>query len=187
MVIIDLPIQYFSHELRLDDIALSLQAPVPRGQFRHVPEMSEDDIFDDVLHVESRFHEQGYNEGLKDGAQQGLAEGRAFGLQKGFEKFLESGKLAGKSVVWANRLHQPSKNDSSQTLPPLPNNARLEKNIKTLYSLVDPKQISVENSDACVQDFDDRLKRAQCKERIIQRVVSGPPREGSKAAGSSGI
>ena len=156
--------------------------------------MNQDDFFDDVLHVESRFHEQGYNEGLKDGAQHGLAEGRAFGLQKGFEKFLESGKLAGKSVVWANRLprsdgqekgtQQAAKASTSPSLTPLPNNARLEKNINSLYSLVDPNITSVENSDAAVQDFDDRLKRAQGKERIIERVASGPPEKEPKTGTS---
>jgi hypothetical protein len=142
------------------------------------------DIFDDALHVESRFHDHGYSEGLKDGAQAGLAEGRAFGLQKGFEKFLESGRLAGKSVVWANRLptatSQNRKSTTSHPLPPLPNNARLEKNINSLYSLVDPRMLSSENSDAAVQDFDDRLKRTQGKARIIERVVSGPKTEDSK-------
>ncbi|KAF4119967.1 Essential protein Yae1, N terminal [Geosmithia morbida] len=119
----------------------------------------QDDLFDDVLHVESRFYNQGYNDGLRDGGQSGLAEGRAFGLQKGFEKFLESGRLAGKSV----------------------NNARLEKNISSLYALVDPKTVSIENSDTAVQDFDDRLKKAQGKERIIDRIVGGA----NKAAGGS--
>ncbi|KAL6857631.1 hypothetical protein ACO1O0_005072 [Amphichorda felina] len=156
--------------------------------------MTHQDIFDDVLNVESRFQEQGYNEGLKDGAQHGLAEGRAFGMQKAFEKFLESGRLAGKSVVWANRLpgnsdKQPSDagvpgDSQTRSLGPLPNNARLEKNINTLYSLVDPKALSTENSDAAVQDFDDRLKKAQGKERIIERVVTGSAKDGPKAGGA---
>jgi ribosomal protein S28E/S33 len=33
-----------------------------------------------------------------------------------------------------------------------------------------------------VQDFDDRLKKAQGKERIIERVVSGPVKDGSKGS-----
>lgn len=142
------------------------------------------DLFDDVLNVESRLHDTGYNDGLKDGNQAGIVEGRGFGLQKGFEKFLESGRFVGKAIVWANRL--PSKRPASQdevrsekTLPPLPNNARLEKNIETLYSLVDPKVLSLENSDASVQDFDDRLKKAEGKARIIERVVGGAGRASS--------
>lgn len=152
---------------------------------------AEDDPFDAALNVESSFHSAGYNQGLVDGAQAGLAEGRSFGMQKGFEKFFESGRLASRSVVWANRLpsaagasagaegtttpgpnaHAPP--STARSLPPVPNNARLEKNIATLYALVDPKMLSAENTDAAVQDFDDRMKRAEGKVRIIERVIDG--------------
>ncbi|KFH46170.1 putative ORAOV1 family protein-like protein [Hapsidospora chrysogenum ATCC 11550] len=155
--------------------------------------MAHEDLFEDALNVESRFHQQGYNDGLKEGAEQGIAEGRAFGMQNGFDKFFESGRLAGRSVVWANRLPSSGDDDKrhaasmatstdaqAETLSPLPNNARLEKNIKSLFSLVDPKTLSTENSDAAVQDFDDRLKKAQGKERVIERVVSGPVKDGPK-------
>lgn len=139
-----------------------------------------EDPFDAALNVESSFHNAGFNQGLVDGARAGLAEGRGFGMQKGFEKFLESGRLASRSVVWANRLPStaapgPSVGDppSSCSLPPVPNNARLEKNIASLYALVDPKMLSTENSDAAVQDFDDRMKRAEGKVRVIERVIDG--------------
>lgn len=143
-----------------------------------------DDPFDAVLNVESNFHDTGYNQGLVDGAQAGLAEGRGLGMQKGFEKFMESGRLASKSIVWANRIPSTTSGPSTAKtangesaercpLPPVPNNARLEKNIASLYALVDPKMLSTENSDAAVQDFDDRMKRAEGKVRIIERVVGG--------------
>lgn len=157
----------------------------------HDRNQSLDDPFDAALHVESSFHDAGYNQGLEHGAQAGLAEGRAFGMQKGFEKFLECGRLASRSIVWANRL--PSAVDGSgaavgsaseattRSLPPVPNNARLEKNISTLYGFVDPKMLSKENSDAAVQDFDDRMKRAEGKVRLIERVVgTGSGKESSK-------
>lgn len=139
------------------------------------------DLFDDALHVESRFYDQGYNDGMKDGAQSGLAEGRAFGLQRGFEKFLDSGRMAGKTVVWANRLPGNQQPAQQTALPPLPNNARLQKNIDALYALVDPQTVPMENSDDAVQDFDDRLKKAQGKERIIDRMVGGSNKAGSSA------
>lgn len=135
------------------------------------------DPFDAALNVESTFHNRGYSQGLADGNRAGLVEGRAFGYQKGFEKWLEAGRLASKSIVWANRL--PGKASTSSALPALPNNARLEKNIGALYGLVNAQMLSMENSDASVQDFDDRLKRAEGKVRIIERVVN-PSREGSK-------
>lgn len=146
--------------------------------------MAQEDLFDDALNIESRYYDQGYNDGLRDGAKHGLAEGRAFGLQKGYEKFLESGRLAGKTLVWANRLPSTgssatSVQNATQQLPPVSNNARLEKNISSLHTLVDPKTTSIENTDAAVQDFDDRLKKAQGKERIIDRVVNGSNKSGS--------
>ncbi|PTD03010.1 hypothetical protein HYE67_011081 [Fusarium culmorum] len=133
------------------------------------------DPFEDVLNLEERFYSEGYQLGIKDGIQAGRIEGRSFGMQKGFEKFLESGRLASKAVVWANRIPQKEKTSSSETctLPPLPKNARLEKNINTLYALVEPETLSTENSDEAVQDFDDRVKRAQGKAKIVERMTGG--------------
>ncbi|KAF4503971.1 hypothetical protein G6O67_008595 [Ophiocordyceps sinensis] len=141
------------------------------------------DPLEDVLNLEDRFYQQGYQQGLQDGAKAGRIEGRCFGMQKGFEKFVESGRLASKAVVWANRLPpgpdgQPSPgveaeapSERSCTLPPLASNPRLEKNVKTLYALVEPGTLSTENTDDAVQDFDDRVKRAQGKARVIERMV----------------
>lgn len=64
------------------------------------------------------------------------------------------------------------KNDSSERLPGLNSGgARLEKNIVTLYALVELDTLSTENTDDAVNDFDDRLKRAQGKSRVIERHV----------------
>lgn len=141
------------------------------------------DLFDDVFTLEDRFYTQGYNQGVQDGARAGRIEGRSLGMEKGFEKFLESGRIASKSLVWANRLPQnprPSTSASEGTeksseacaLPPLPKNPRLEKNIKLAYALVEPDTLSTENSDEAVQDFDDRVKRAQGKVKIIEKMLS---------------
>lgn len=142
------------------------------------------DPLDDVFNLEGRFYSEGYRQGVQDGARAGRIEGRSFGMEKGFEKFLESGRLAGKSLVWANRL--PKKNQQQQqasaaatsatdaescTLPPLPSNARLEKNVKLVYALVEPETLSTDNTDEAVQDFDDRVKRAQGKVKIIERML----------------
>lgn len=135
------------------------------------------DPLDDVLDLEERFYQEGYQLGVKDGEQAGLVEGRSFGMQKGYEKFLESGRLASKAIVWANRLPQSS---SSCTLPQLTKNARLEKNINTLYALVEPETLSTANTDEAVQDFDDRVKRAVGKAKIVERMAGGAkenPRE----------
>ncbi|KAK1970304.1 DUF1715-domain-containing protein [Colletotrichum sublineola] len=161
------------------------------------------DPFDDVLTLEDQFFAEGYRQGTEDGIHAGKIEGRSVGLAKGYEKFLESGRIHGRSVVWANRLSLPQKggaanpsNSSSQpprdpsgaqrrqgacSLPPLARNARLEKNVTAAFALVEPDTLARENSDEAVNDFDDRLKRAQGKVKIIERMT-GEAAADSKAA-----
>ncbi|QPH05467.1 hypothetical protein C2857_003267 [Epichloe festucae Fl1] len=149
--------------------------------------MSSPDPFDDILNLEQNFYQRGYSQGLADGAKAGRLEGRQFGMQKGFEKFLESGRLASRAIIWANRIPRiPAATGSSPdgasaveaaeaaktcSLPQLPRNARLDKNVKMLYALVEPDTLSTENSDEGVQDFDDRVKRAQGKAKIVERMT----------------
>lgn len=141
------------------------------------------DPLEDVFTLEDRFYTEGYNQGVEDGARAGRIEGRSFGMEKGFEKFFESGRLASKSLVWANRLPKKTaqqantsstseKESETCTLPPLPSNPRLEKNVKLAYALVEPDTLSTDNTDEAVQDFDDRLKRAQGKVKIIERMLN---------------
>lgn len=62
-----------------------------------------------------------------------------------------------------------------QKLPALPagggGGARLVKNITTLHALVELDTLAAENSDEAVNDFDDRVKRAQGKARVVERQV----------------
>ncbi|KAF4636328.1 hypothetical protein G7Y89_g1748 [Cudoniella acicularis] len=147
--------------------------------------------FDEILDLEEKFYDDGYQQGLADGVKAGRIEGRTFGLEKGFEKYLESGKLHGKSLVWVNRMpcfpakfsaqdaNQQSKpdlpaNDQPQKLeklPSLPDNQRLAKHLKVLYALAESESLSTENTEEAVSDFDDRLKRAQAKAKIVERMV----------------
>ena len=155
----------------------------------------ESDPFDDLLGLEDRFYNEGFQLGTTDGAKAGRIEGRVFGFEKGFENYVEMGRLHGKSLVWAGRLsksHTPAteasqspaeakkeeaassfNKDSSQstTLSPLPSNPRLEKHIKILYALTEPVSLSTENSEDAVSDFDGRLKRATGKVKIIEKLV----------------
>lgn len=150
--------------------------------------MATNDPFDDLLNLEDEFYSEGYEQGMADGDRAGRIEGRAFGIEKGFEKFIEAGRLHGKSIVWANRLPQArqqppaagvapsaaasSPSEGQQTLPALSSGgARLEKNIVTLHALVEPDTLSTDNTDDAVNDFDDRVKRAQGKARVIERHV----------------
>lgn len=150
---------------------------------------SSTDPFDEILNLEDNFYSEGYAKGMADGARAGLIEGRSFGIEKGFEKFVEAGRLYGKAVVWANRLPQQQQQQQQQrttsttaesgnstattpscSLPTLGKSGqRLEKNILTLHALVERDTLSTENSDDAVNDFDDRVKRAQGKARVIER------------------
>jgi hypothetical protein len=140
-----------------------------------------DDPFEDVLNLEDRFYQDGYEKGQEDGVKAGRIEGRSLGLEKGYQKFLESGRLHGKAIVWANRLsglQQATKSHpyaehgtARQTLPDLPSNPRLEKNVTTLFALTEPDSLSTENTDEAVSDYDDRLKRAEGKARVIEKMV----------------
>ena len=153
------------------------------------------DPFDDLLSLEEKFYNEGFQLGNTDGATAGRIEGRAFGLEKGFEKYAESGRLHGRSIVWAGRLIQYNSDASgrcqdsvrqnrnkptvsvqdetikSLKLPRLPRNPRLEKHIKVLYALTEPVSLSTENSEDAVSDFDDRQRRAIGKMKVIERLV----------------
>lgn len=67
------------------------------------------------------------------------------------------------------------------------NNPRLHKHILTLYALVEPASLSIQNTEAAVSDFDDRLRRAEGKVKIIERIT-GEGGDGSKRkSGEEGI
>lgn len=146
------------------------------------------DMFDDILDLEEQFYDKGLQQGLADGVQAGRIEGRTLGLEKGCEKFAESARLHGKSIVWANRLSQlrslpsystaslPNPSDlKTLTLPLLPSNPRLVKHVKVLYALAESESLSTENTEDAVSDFDDRLKRAQAKTKIVERMIGEVP------------
>lgn len=146
--------------------------------------MASSDPFDDILHLEQKFYADGRRLGAADGARAGRAEGRSFGLEQGFDKFAEAGRLYGKAIVWANRLSSSQNSPSTSSdkkLPALPTGgARLEKNITTLHALVEPDTLAAENSDEAVNDFDDRVKRAQGKARVVERQVGEEAAAGRK-------
>ncbi|KAL1957880.1 hypothetical protein VTO42DRAFT_5445 [Malbranchea cinnamomea] len=70
-------------------------------------------------------------------------------------------------------------------LPDLPTNARLEKHLAAFLSLVDPTTLSMDNTEEAVEHFDDRLKKARAKARIIEKMI-GEPSEPVGHEGNSG-
>ena len=55
--------------------------------------------------------------------------------------------------------------------PRLPTTARLETHIRTLYALTEPDSLSTKNSEDSVSEFDDRLKRAEGKIKILDKLT----------------
>ena len=78
---------------------------------------------------------------------------------------------------------EPTMHGASCKVHSLPANPRLESHIRTLYALTEPGSLSTENNEDSVSDFDDRLKRAEGKTKIIERltgeVISGDMSESS--------
>ncbi|KAL1628047.1 hypothetical protein SLS56_006088 [Neofusicoccum ribis] len=142
------------------------------------------DPFDTVLSLEDEYYAEGHALGVKDGSRAGRIEGRVFGLEKGFEKFVAMGALHAKAAVWAARLPayqqqgdaQKSKasadTETGTALPALPENPRLAKHVATLHALSEPASLSTQNDEDAVSEFDDRLKRAQAKVKVIEKLVN---------------
>lgn len=147
-----------------------------------------DQTFAEVLLLEQEFFEKAYEEGKSDGEAAGKLEGREIGVNYGFEKFLKLGRLHGKSLILGNRIFVPQYSlgevsEESQTssyfeptpasclLKPLHNSQKALKHIKDLHKLVDPKTLSFENDEDAISDFNDRLKKANNKERLIKVLI----------------
>ena len=157
-----------------------------------------DDPFESLLSLEEQYHHEGRTLGLAEGEASGRIEGRVFGLEKSFEKFIELGRLGGRAAIWSSRLPSEAspatvsttassaapievgKEDSS-VLGPLPGSGseRLVRHVRRLVELTDAEDVSRENSEEGVQDFDDRLREAKAKGVLIERLV----REGGKESG----
>ncbi|KAL1897409.1 hypothetical protein Sste5346_004145 [Sporothrix stenoceras] len=119
-----------------------------------------DDPFNDLFSLEDGFYDEGYRQGFADGERAGKIEGRTLGLENGFKKFVEAGRLQGKAVVWSHLALEKEKK-----------NARLLKNLRTFYALVEPGTLPTANTDEAVQDVDDRIKRAQAKARVLEKMM----------------
>ncbi len=62
-------------------------------------------------------------------------------------------------------------NAASGEAPNLSANTRLEAHIRTLYALAEPGSLSTENNENSVSEFDDRLKRAEGKVKVIEKLT----------------
>ena len=165
------------------------------------------DPFADILDLEDKYYQEGFDLGVKDGSRAGLIEGCLFGIEKGYEKYAAMGRLQGQAIAWAGRLptlqaknsdaiaqqrlkvehmtNMPGGTDieskdsclrdkqgrPTSSLPQLPATARLEKHVRTLYALVESSSLPTKNDEDSVSQFDDRLKRAEGKAKIIGKRI----------------
>merc|ERR1711977_512089 len=63
-------------------------------------------------------------------------------------------------------------------------NQTLAKHLKVLHALAESESLSTENTEEAVSDFDDRLKRAQGKAKIIERIVGENQGDATAVAGT---
>jgi len=166
--------------------------PVPTSsssQTRHSAEHPDDlDLdLDSLLNLEDDFYTSGHAQGLQDGLRQSRFESRVFGVEQGFQKGIVMGRLQARAKLWSARLgvlqeketHTGSgsvaKDDEAKKLPPLKAQERLqktlEKHVERLLAYVDPSTLSPTNTDDDVAEFDDRLKKALAKVKVIERMI----------------
>ncbi|GAB7364868.1 hypothetical protein MBLNU230_g5660t1 [Neophaeotheca triangularis] len=152
------------------------------------PNDSQDsDPFASLHSLEDTYQAEGHALGLADGARQGRTEGRVFGLEKGFEKFLEMGKLKGRSDVVAARFGLAESGDRAAGAGGVMalEGERLRRHVEKLEALTDPGTFSTENEEDEVEAFEQRVRDARGKVRVVERIV-GEGDERVARAGASG-
>ena len=157
-----------------------------------------DDPFDEVLGLEDKFYEEGYKLGISDGKTAGLSEGRLFGLEKGFEKFFTMGEMHGKATVLTARLretndrienalevqefdtakvlaapsdHRRDNSRKSMTELRFLQNPRLAAHVRVLRTLTGTEDLSTVNREEDVEDFESKMKKAEAKLKIIEKIT----------------
>ncbi len=136
-------------------------------------EAAEAEPFSTLLSLESQYHAEGYNLGHSDGARAGRTEGRLFGLEKGFEKAVEMGKLNGRASIFKARLDTSEGSTSG--------GERTVKHVTKLCELTDLTTLPTENDEESVAIFDERLRDAKAKMRLVGRLMEG----GESSAGGT--
>ncbi|CAN6609799.1 protein Lto1p [Trichomonascus vanleenenianus] len=111
------------------------------------------DVFDELLSLEEKYYQDGYNEGLEDGNRTGYHEGIQFGIQTGYQRFLLIGLLQGRLVEWRKK-----KDD------------RLDKHLNQLEAMI--ADIPMTNSDENVEVYEKMAKKARAKVKVISALLS---------------
>ncbi|KAK9366913.1 hypothetical protein V1509DRAFT_641233 [Lipomyces kononenkoae] len=133
---------------------------------------ADDDVFESLLTLESSFYQQGYNDGLNDGRRRGMSEGKQFGLQTGFQRYVSVGILEGRCRVWNElRRDMTTLSNTSGDVVPL-GGGRSTKQLQVLTELV--TGIPTENTEEAVDEYENRLKRASARAKVVVRLLKDP-------------
>ncbi|GAM89718.1 hypothetical protein ANO11243_077570 [Dothideomycetidae sp. 11243] len=135
------------------------------------------DPFDAILSLEDQYYAEGHALGVKDGSKAGRTEGRLFGMQKGFEKFSIMGTLAAQAALWEARMNKSEGPGPAA----VPQSDRLKKHVATLAELTDYNSLDTNNTEDAVADYDDTLKRAEGKAKVISSILGEQNRNSAQA------
>ncbi|OCF41924.1 hypothetical protein I317_04226 [Kwoniella heveanensis CBS 569] len=64
----------------------------------------DDDVLEDITHMESTFYQEGYQSGFEHGKLHGIFEGRELGNEKSWELWEEIGYYEGWASLWVGQL-----------------------------------------------------------------------------------
>jgi hypothetical protein len=162
-----------------------LASTTPSSHANQATTPTDDLDLDSLLNLEDDFYSSGHAQGLQDGLRQSRFESRVFGVEQGFQKAIVMGRLQARAKLWSARLgvekekgpglERGSDEVRAKTLPLLKAQERLqktlEKHVERLLVYVDPITLSPANTDDDVAEFDDRLKKALAKVKVIERMI----------------
>lgn len=148
----------------------------------------DDDPFDSLLNLESTYESQGYADGLRDGKDQAHISAKLFGIEKAFEKYVNMSRLRWRAECLAAEHGVPiapaedsdgaADGASSVSGGAEKPASRLQKHVATLLAFTSAKTMDCSNTDVAIGDFDERLRRAQAKVKVIERLTGvGAKRE----------
>lgn len=159
------------------------------------PDTNCDFDLDSLLDLESTYEAQGHADGLRDGRAQAHTSAKLFGLEKGWEKYLPMAQLRWRAERYAEMYGVPidpaialstpgsSSSPSSADSKPVAmqsddtrqqqHASRLQKHITTLLALTSANTLTYLNTDEAIGDFEERLKRAQAKCKVLERMLGG--------------
>jgi hypothetical protein len=117
--------------------------------------MTDIDLLDQVLNLESEFYHEGRAEGEQKGAQEGHVEGYNFGVAKGRQIGEELGHISG---LVEYLLHVHEKGDSK-----IPWTDRLVKNLESLRDLLTQFPYDRPNDD----EYNTQLENIRAKYKLL--------------------